>query len=316
MKNKIILSSAMLIVSIAVSAQSWSTGTSLLYANPTTTKVGIGITSPTERLHINSGALKIGNSSSATDRAQNLLKFGDGSYVQIGEWEANNTMSFKANNYNFTNGNLGIGVTSPQYKLDVNGKMYLHAVDWNNGLAQSYLQWECHKLVLGVQSGFYSHTYIDIMPGSASQGEVFSQLSLYHAPNTTTTEERIRLWTAGNSWINNDAYFGLGTDAPLCKLDVRGAIRADEILVNTVSGADFVFDKDYNLRPLCDVKTYIQENRHLPEIPSAAEMQEKGVSLDKMAVQLLQKVEELTLYIIQLEQRIQEMDNRQQTNLK
>ena len=311
MKNKIILSSAMLIVSIAVSAQSWSTGTSLLYANPTTTKVGIGITSPTERLHINSGALKIGNSSSATDRAQNLLKFGDGSYVQIGEWEANNTMSFKANNYNFTNGNLGIGVTSPQYKLDVNGKMYLHAVDWNNGLAQSYLQWECHKLVLGVQSGFYSHTYIDIMPGSASQGEVFSQLSLYHAPNTTTTEERIRLWTAGNSWINNDAYFGLGTDAPLCKLDVRGAIRADEILVNTVSGADFVFDKDYKLRPLSEVKTYIQENQHLPEIPSAEEMREEGISLDKMVIQLLQKVEELTIYTILLEEKVNELENNQ-----
>ena len=311
MKNKIILLSAMLVASIAVSAQSWSTGTSLLYANPTTTKVGIGITSPTERLHINSGALKIGNSSSATDRAQNLLKFGDGSYVQIGEWEANNTMSFKANNYNFTNGNLGIGVTSPQYKLDVNGKMYLHAVDWNNGLAQSYLQWECHKLVLGVQSGFYSHTYIDIMPGSASQGEVFSQLSLYHAPNTTTTEERIRLWTAGNSWINNDAYFGLGTDAPLCKLDVRGAIRADEILVNTVSGADFVFDKDYKLRPLSEVKTYIQENQHLPEIPSAEEMREEGISLDKMVIQLLQKVEELTIYTILLEEKVNELENNQ-----
>ena len=310
MKNKIILLSAMLVASIAVSAQSWSTGTSLLYANPTTTKVGIGISSPAERLHINGGALKIGNGTSATDRAQNLLKFGDGSYVQIGEWENDDMLSFKANSYNFTNGNLGIGVTNPQYKLDVNGKMYLHTVDWNNGLAQSYLQWECHKLVLGVQSGFYSHTYIDIMPGSASQGEVFSQLSLYHAPNTTTKEERIRLWTSGDSWINNNSNFGLGTSTPLCKLDVRGTIRADEILVNSVSGADFVFDKDYNLRPLSEVKTYIQENQHLPEIPSAEEMQENGVSLDKMVIQLLQKVEELTIYTIQLEEKINELEKQ------
>ena len=310
MKNKMILSCAMLIVSIAASAQSWSTGTSTLYANPTTTKVGIGISSPTERLHINSGALKIGNGTSATDRAQNLLKFGDNSYVQIGEWEANNTLSFKANNYNFTNGNVGIGVTSPQYKLDVNGKMYLHTVDWNNGLAQSYLQWECHKLVLGVRDGFYSHTFVDIMPGGSSQGEEFSQLSMYDALNATNKVEKIRLWTAGNSWINNDAYFGLGTDAPLCKLDVRGTIRANEILVNTVSGADFVFDKDYNLRPLSEVNTYIQANRHLPEIPSAADMKKNGVSLDKLTIQLLQKVEEFTLYIIEQEKRIKEQDER------
>ena len=300
----------MLIVSIAISAQSWSTGTSLLYANPTTTKVGIGISSPTERLHINSGALKIGNTSNATDRAQNLLKFGDGSYVQIGEWEDDDVLSFKANKFNFTNGNLGIGVTHPQYKLDVNGKMYLHTVDWRDGMANSYLQWECHRLVMGVRDGFYAHTIVEIMPGGGSEGPVYSQLSMYDALNATNKVEKIRLWTAGNSWINNDAYFGLGTDAPLCKLDVRGTIRANEILVNTVSGADFVFDKDYNLRPLSEVNTYIQENRHLPEIPSAADMKENGVSLDKLVIQLLQKVEELTLYTIQLEEKINELENQ------
>lgn len=308
--NKMILSCAMLIVSIAASAQSWSTGTSTLYANPTTTKVGIGISSPIERLHINSGALKIGNGTSATDRAQNLLKFGDNSYVQIGEWEANNTLSFKANNYNFTNGNVGIGVTSPQYKLDVNGKMYLHTVDWRDGMANSYLQWECHRLVMGVRDGFYAHTIVEIMPGGGSEGPVYSQLSMYNALNATNKVEKIRLWTAGNSWINNDAYFGLGTDAPLCKLDVRGTIRANEILVNTVSGADFVFDKDYKLRPLSEVKRFIQSNRHLPEIPTAKEMLEDGVSLDKLVIQLLQKVEELTLYTIQLEEKINELENQ------
>ena len=310
MKNKIVLIPAMLVMSIAVSAQTWSQGTSSLYVDPNTTKVGIGITSPTERLHINSGALKIGNGTSAIDRAQNLLKFGDNNYVQIGEWEADDMLSFKASKYNFTGGNLGIGVTNPQYKLDVNGKMYLHTVDWRDGMANSYLQWECHRLVMGVRDGFYAHTIVEIMPGGGSEGPVYSQLSMYDALNATNKVEKIRLWTAGNSWINNDAYFGLGTDAPLCKLDVRGTIRADEILVNTVSGADFVFDKDYKLRPLSEVKRFIQSNRHLPEIPTAKEMREEGVSLDKLVIQLLQKVEELTLYTIQLEEKINELENQ------
>ena len=93
-------------------------------------------------------------------------------------------------------------------------------------------------------------------------------------------------------------------------MDVSGTIRANEILVNTVSGADFVFDKDYNLRPLSEVNTYIQANRHLPEIPSAADMKKNGVSLDKLTIQLLQKVEEFTLYIIEQEKRIKEQDER------
>ena len=54
---------------------------------------------------------------------------------------------------------------------------------------------------------------------------------------------------------------------------------------------DFVFEDDYNLRSLQEVKTYIQENHHLPEIPSAKQMQEEGMSVDQMVVKLLQKIE-------------------------
>jgi len=103
-------------------AQSWTSGTNKLYVTPDTTKVGIGTTSPTERLQVCNGVLKIGNTSSASDRSKNLLKFGDGSYVQMGEWEADDLLSFKASRYNFTNGNVGLGVSNPQHKLDVNGK--------------------------------------------------------------------------------------------------------------------------------------------------------------------------------------------------
>lgn len=297
-------------IAFSIYAQSWTSGSNILYSNPSTVNVGIGTTNPTERLQVTNGALKVGSSSSASDRAQNMIKIGDGSYVQIGEWEADDQLSFKASKYNFTNGNVGIGVASPQYKLDVNGKLYLHAYDNENGWARSFLNWECHKLVMGVRQGMHAHTILELMPGGSSEGELLSRFSMYYALNESQKEERIRFCTLENSYINTNANFGIGTTNPLYKLDVRGTIRANEILVNTVSGADFVFDKSYKLRSLNEVSEYIQQNQHLPEIPSAAEMQEKGVNMSELQIQLLQKVEELTLYIIQQEQRIKELENQ------
>lgn len=296
--------------SMHVYAQSWSTGTNKLYTNPSSTNVGIGTSSPSERLHIDNGALKIGNSTEDEDRTINVLKFGDGDYVKIGEWEEDDHLSFKANKYNFTKGNVGIGVSNPLQKLDVNGKVYLRTVETINDWARSYLQWEAHKLVMGVPAGNYAHTLVEIEPGGCSGGVLFSQLSLYHAYSDTSKVEKIRFCTGRDCWINTTDNVGIGTNNPLYKLDVRGTIRADEILVNNVNGADFVFESKYNLRPLNEVNSYIQENRHLPEIPSAEEMRENGVNMNKLQIQLLQKIEELTLYIIQQEQRIKDLENQ------
>ncbi|MBR1809019.1 MAG: hypothetical protein IJ776_06500 [Paludibacteraceae bacterium] len=289
-------------------AQSWQAGTHILYTNPDTTKVGIGITNPSERLHINNGALKIGNSTSATDRAKNLLKFGDGNYVQIGEWEADDMLSFKASRYSFTNGVVGIGTLNQNYKLSVNGKVYLGYVDKVNNWGYSYLNWESNGLWLGTPQGTWAHNSVDIRPGGCTQDTLQSIFRMYNAPSPGVQELKIQLQTKGNCWFNNNGNVGIGTSSPVAKLDVRGAIRANEIYVNTV-GADFVFDEGYNLRPLQEVKSYIENNHHLPEIPSATEMQEEGVSLDNLVIQLLQKVEELTLYTIQQEERIKELEN-------
>ena len=212
MKRKILLGVLLFPLCFSIQnmyAQTWMSGINKLYVTPDTTKVGIGVSAPVERLHVANGSLKIGYSSTAGDRTKCRLKFGDGDYVVIGEWEANNTLTFKANKFNFMNGNVGVGTANPLYKLDV-----------------------------------------------------------------------------------------------------RGSLRAYEITVDNVTGADFVFDKDYKLRPLSEVNAYILQNQHLPEIPSAEEMQKHGVNVNELQIQLLQKVEELTLYIIQQEQRIQELESQ------
>ena len=291
-------------------AQTWSYGINKLYTTPDTTRVGIGISTPSERLHINNGALKIGNTTSAADRSKNLLKFGDGSYVQIGEWEDDDMLSFEANQYNFTNGNVGIGVTDPQYKLDVNGKIFLHTFNWKNATAYSYLHWACHNLVMGVPRGIASVTRLDLMSGGSNEYDsLYSEFKMYTAYGEGNQVAKIKLNTMENCWFNVPGYIGIGTASPTHKLDVRGTIRANEILVNQVNGADFVFDDSYQLRPLSELKEFVEKNQHLPEIPSAAEMQENGVNMNDFQMQLLQKVEELTLYIIQQEQRIKELES-------
>ncbi|MCW3787897.1 hypothetical protein [Plebeiibacterium sediminum] len=93
------------------------------------------------------------------------------------------------------------------------------------------------------------------------------------------------------------------------KLDVNGTIRATEILVEANGNtADFVFSDTYNLKDLTEVENYIKTHKHLPDIPSAEEMEASGVNLAEMNKLLLQKVEELTLYTIKQEEKLAKIE--------
>lgn len=97
---------------------------------------------------------------------------------------------------------------------------------------------------------------------------------------------------------------GIGTTSPQAKLTVNGNILAKEIKIKTdISVPDYVFEADYNLPTLAAVEAYIKEHKHLPEIPSAAEIQDNGLDLAEMNLLLLKKVEELTLHLIEKEKK-------------
>lgn len=89
---------------------------------------------------------------------------------------------------------------------------------------------------------------------------------------------------------------------------IDGTIRAREIKVDVDVWADFVFEEDYQLKPLDEVEKYIEENKHLPDMPSINEVKEKGISVAIMDAKLLQKVEELTLYTLEQEKKLKELD--------
>ena len=242
------------------------------------------------------------------------------------------------------NGYVGIGTTEPQEMLHVKG--YLRGSGGHGCLTIST---ECGTTTIGCDSWAYSHFYtnrnafyfdkkIVIRDGELSSGSAYDLfLKTY---NTVDSEFHKRM-----TILRNSGYVGIGIENPQYKLDVAGKIHSDTLItthvqadtlnseliqanyalsdsirtkivkcgavfVESVYGADYVFDNNYNLRPLQEVSSYIQENGHLPEIQSAADMQQNGMNISDFQIQLLQKIEELTLYIIRQDERIRDLEKQ------
>ncbi len=117
---------------------------------------------------------------------------------------------------------------------------------------------------------------------------------------------------------NGNVGIGVTTIYPDEKLTVKGKIHAQEVRVdlNGSVAPDYVFEENYNLKSLQEIETYINKNKHLPEVPSAKEMETDGVYLKKMNLLLLKKIEELTLYLIEQNKRIEklELENNKSCN--
>jgi hypothetical protein len=110
--------------------------------------------------------------------------------------------------------------------------------------------------------------------------------------------------------IKGNGYVRIGTTNPTAKLTVAGDINSREVRVTVDAGADFVFENNYDLPSLTSIETFIKENKRLPEIASAKEMQENGINLSEMNIKLLKKIEELTLYSIEQNKEIQKQNNK------
>jgi len=195
-----------------------------------------------------------------------------------------------------TNGNIGIGTDSPKAKLDVNGNLKSLSANIEGNLVVG-------KQIEPLNGGTVDR--ITIIPYRHTGGPWV--IASRDTPSEAFMD--IRYNTTKLLSFKPYGYIGILTENPQYALDVNGVIRAKEIKVET-GWADFVFDREYRLPSLSEVESHIREHKHLPGIPSEAQVKEEGINLAEMQVKLLQKIEELTLYVIEQQKENKQLKSR------
>ncbi|MFC3197310.1 hypothetical protein ACFOET_06775 [Parapedobacter deserti] len=205
-------------------------------------------------------------------------------------------------------GNVGIGTPNPQLKLDIQGGgasiSGVNPISSINGF-RNLLQLKNPSHAAIVYNPGEDN---ELMFGFHSTGRFFW--------GSKATGYQMVLNDAGDLQVYNRVQIGREQYMEGYALSVGGNVVAKEVKVTHSGWADHVFQPDYKLRPLDEVQTYIQNYGHLPGIPTADEVIREGIDLGEMNKKLLEKIEELTLYLLeerQAREALEERINRMET---
>jgi hypothetical protein len=194
--------------------------------------------------------------------------------------------------------------------------IYAGANVWRTIADYSASAYSADSFTTSLPSGSFEKIKFTFYSAHGDNGRLgVSELFFIH-PEATAPYESLTGWkrhTAGTHFLNGNV--GIGTTNPTHKLAVNGTIKAKEVIVETTGWSDYVFADDYALAPLSEVETHIKTNKHLPGIPSAAQISEQGISVGDMQAKLLAKIEELTLHQIAQEKRLSDQ-SREISGLK
>jgi hypothetical protein len=314
MKSKSFFSVLALVLIFNTCYSQWTTGTYGIYNNVANKNVAIGST---------------GLSSS--------YKFAVTSDMPYGIYNSNiySTSLTKYGIYSYATGSSTTTYGMYSYASSTSGNKYgVYAVVAGNGDKYGVYS-ECSSGYTGnVWSGYFKNGTVEIdhaafiIGGAAAGGNIkkfmintqhwvsdphslFITPSIDGNPSSYDATKAFEFTDQGILKIQGKLIIGNGTT--MCspadsKASIDGKLYAREVVVNAVSWCDYVFKPDYKLMPICDLKEYIKTNSHLPDVPTEKDVITDGINLGNSNAVLLKKIEELTLYVIQQEERIKELE--------
>jgi hypothetical protein len=336
MNKKNLLSLVLFAFAAQANAQLYSSGNNVIGGS----SVGIGTSTPSlsSKLHIyGTGSvdlLRLDNPNASTG----ISRF------TFNNDQVNNYATFTKYGSTVPGGYPGVTTSFPYANLFAfgnNNGPFLNVSSGNVGLAlfkggttrlKLFINYSSENLGLGGNSNPATNVHIN----SAVSGDT---LKITNSTTGHNASDGLDIRTTGNAasivnrenstlsfGTNNTSRMSIAADGKITigstttpgtyKLYVESGILTEKVKVALKSGAnwaDYVFSPDYTLRPLNEVAEYIQTHRHLPGVPSADEVVAEGLDLGAMDAKLLEKIEELTLYMIQLQQRVAELEKANTT---
>lgn len=280
-------------IPVFAAAGQWSSSGNIIYYNDG--NVGLGTSSPASKLDVR-GSITLGtglvnennyltlrgpNTPYGVNSNQGIKwKFSSAGEAEIRAYRG---ISWDTHMDFITNGSSNL---NPQVRMQING-------DGNVGIGMIGDNLSKRFMVRG-QSEFRDYSTLN------SGDSLVVMRAYYNTPNANSN-----LLVVGGTGASNWEKFIVKTNG---NAYLDGKLTAKSIVVKSNAWADYVFEDGYQLKALKEVKDYITVNKHLPNIPSATEVKENGISVGEMQQKQMEKIEELTLYILQLDERINKLE--------